>query len=72
MVPFFHNERMTLSGTLSNYYEYNVMERKNTYNYNAVYSDPMTTDLYWYTSEHIGYIMDPASSTTLPMSEFDD
>lgn len=45
MVPFFHNERMTLSGTLSNYYEYNVMERKNTYNYNAVYSDPMTTDL---------------------------
>ena len=72
MVPFFYNERMTLSGTLSNYYEYNVMERKNTYNYNPVYSDPMTTDLHWSTSEHIGYIMDPASSTTLPMSEFDD
>ena len=71
-MPFFYNERMNLSGSLSNYYEYNVMERKNTYNFNPVYSDPLTNDLKMYTDELTGYIMNPAGSTTLPMDEFDD
>ena len=62
---------MTLSGTLSNYYEYNLVQHKNSYHQNPVYSDAFTNDLKFCTDEFIGYMMYPATSTTLPISEFE-
>lgn len=70
MVPFFYTDHMTLSSTLSNYFEFNVIQRSSDYHYNAVYSDPLTTDLGLSTDKLIGYVTEAGSSTTLPMSEF--
>ena len=70
MVPFFYTDYMTLSSTLSNYFEFNVIQRKSDYHYNPVYSDPLTTDLKLSTDELTGYLTEAGSSTTLPMSEF--
>jgi len=70
MVPFFNVERITLSSTISNYFEYAVVQRQNQYSKNPVYSDQLTTDLKFSTDMLIGYVMQATSSTSLPMSEF--
>jgi|Transcript_12190 hypothetical protein len=71
MVPFFFNERMTLSGKVSNYFQYQVVQRTNQYSNNPIYSDQLTTGLLEFSTQMLtGYQVVSGSSSSLPFSDF--